>query len=181
MFVYSAKHSSILCSIQSKKTLGLTRVVFVPPVESTQPVLLIPFIHIISWTWVWASSVSWWWTGKPGVLQFMGLQRVGHDWATELTHNLNYKILVFLVPFRNWHIHLEWTNHRSLSPFYTTECLRRRMSLLSIPSLTTSFQFFHLSSLFTSACWHFYTSNLQISIGQGGFSLKTDSRIINRT
>ena len=36
-------------------------------------------------TWVWASSGSWWWTGKPGVLQSMGLQRVGHDWATELT------------------------------------------------------------------------------------------------
>ena len=36
------------------------------------------------WTWVWASSGSWWWTGKPGVLQSMGLQRVGHDWVTEL-------------------------------------------------------------------------------------------------
>ena len=36
------------------------------------------------WTWVWASSGSWWWTGKPGVLQSMGLQRVGHSWATEL-------------------------------------------------------------------------------------------------
>ena len=32
----------------------------------------------------WASSGSWWWTGKPGVLQSMGLQRVRHDWATEL-------------------------------------------------------------------------------------------------
>ena len=36
------------------------------------------------WTWVWASSGSWWWTGKPVVLQSMGSQRVGHDWATEL-------------------------------------------------------------------------------------------------
>ena len=36
------------------------------------------------WTWVWVSSGSWWWTGRPGVLQFMGLQRVRHDWATEL-------------------------------------------------------------------------------------------------
>ena len=35
-------------------------------------------------TWVWASSGSWWWTGKPDVLQSMGLQRAGHDWATEL-------------------------------------------------------------------------------------------------
>ena len=36
------------------------------------------------WTWVWASSGSWWWTGKPGMLQSMRSQRVQHDWATEL-------------------------------------------------------------------------------------------------
>ena len=36
------------------------------------------------WTWVWASSRSWWWTGKPGFLQSMGLQRVGCDWVSEL-------------------------------------------------------------------------------------------------
>ena len=35
------------------------------------------------WTWVWVNSGSWWWTGRPGVLRFMGSQRVGHDWATE--------------------------------------------------------------------------------------------------
>ena len=38
----------------------------------------------IQWTWVWVNSGSWWWTGRPGMLQFMGLQRVGHDWVTEL-------------------------------------------------------------------------------------------------
>ena len=38
-----------------------------------------------SWTWVWASFGSWWWTGRPGVLQSVGSQRVGHDWAAELT------------------------------------------------------------------------------------------------
>ena len=36
------------------------------------------------WTWVWVNSGSWWWTGRPGVLQSMGSQRVRHDWATEL-------------------------------------------------------------------------------------------------
>ena len=36
------------------------------------------------WTWVWVNSGSWWWTGRPGVLQFMESHRVGHDWATEL-------------------------------------------------------------------------------------------------
>ena len=47
-------------------------------------------------TWVWVNSRSWWWTGRPGVLGFMALQRVGHDWATELnwteqfTNNIKY-------------------------------------------------------------------------------------------
>ena len=36
------------------------------------------------WTWVWVNSGSWWWTGRPGMLWFMGSQRVGHDWATDL-------------------------------------------------------------------------------------------------
>ena len=53
---------------------------------------------LIRWTWVWASSGSWWWTGKPGVLQPMGLQRVRHDWMTELICFLN--CLIFpLFPF----------------------------------------------------------------------------------
>ena len=38
------------------------------------------------WTWVWVNSGSWWWTGRPGVLWFMGSQRVGHDWVTELNY-----------------------------------------------------------------------------------------------
>ena len=36
------------------------------------------------WTWVWVNSGSWWWTGRSGMLWFMGSQRAGHDWATEL-------------------------------------------------------------------------------------------------
>ena len=36
------------------------------------------------WMWVWVNSGRWWWTGRPGVLRFMGSQRVRHDWATEL-------------------------------------------------------------------------------------------------
>ena len=36
------------------------------------------------WTWVSVNSESWWWTGRPGVLGFMGSQRVRHDWATDL-------------------------------------------------------------------------------------------------
>ena len=39
---------------------------------------------LTQWTWVWITSRSWLWTGKPGVRQSMGSQRVGHNWATEL-------------------------------------------------------------------------------------------------
>ena len=39
------------------------------------------------WTWVWINSGRWWWTGRPGVLQPMGSQRVGHDWAVITTTN----------------------------------------------------------------------------------------------
>ena len=46
------------------------------------------------WTWVWVNSGSWWWTGRPGVLRFMGSQRVGHDWATELNWWLTWASLI---------------------------------------------------------------------------------------
>ena len=36
------------------------------------------------WTWVWVNSGSWWWTGRPGMLQSMGSQRIRHNWVTEL-------------------------------------------------------------------------------------------------
>ena len=43
---------------------------------------------LTQWTWVWVNSGSWWWTGRPGMLLFMGSQRVGHDWVTELHWSL---------------------------------------------------------------------------------------------
>ena len=49
------------------------------------------------WTWVWVNSGSWWWTGRPGVLQSMGSQRVRHGWATELNWTDIYiHIYIFL-------------------------------------------------------------------------------------
>ena len=39
---------------------------------------------LTQWAWVWVNSRSWWWTGRPVELQSMGLQRLGHDWVTEL-------------------------------------------------------------------------------------------------
>ena len=45
------------------------------------------------WIWVWASSGSWWWTGRPGMLQSMGLLTVGHDWESEM----NWTELIYTV------------------------------------------------------------------------------------
>ena len=56
---------------------------------------------LTQWTWTWASSGRWWRTGKPGVLQSMGLQRVGRAWATELQKdskkvkgNVNFSLIL---------------------------------------------------------------------------------------
>ena len=46
------------------------------------------------WTCVWVDSSSWWWTGRPGVLQSMGSQRVRHDWATELNWTEPFKDII---------------------------------------------------------------------------------------
>ena len=83
------------------------------------------------WTWVWVNPGSWWCTGRPGVLQFMGLQRVGHNWAIELnwcvcTNNNNstqkigtkYSHLVFGVYFRLFC--LIFPHHLSPSPPFSS-------------------------------------------------------------
>ena len=56
---------------------------------------------LTQWTWVWVNSGSWWWTGRPGVLRFMGSQRVGQDWATEL--NWRKKKCSFYIQMANRH------------------------------------------------------------------------------
>ena len=77
---------------------------------------------LTQWTWVWASSRSWWWTGTPGMLQCMGLQRVRHNWAAELTDTLivlsisSLIYFLFCSPSRNVFsnmvviIHMWWLN-----------------------------------------------------------------------
>ena len=45
---------------------------------------------LTQWMWVWVNSGSWCWTGRPGVLQSMRLQKIRHDWATELNWTLSY-------------------------------------------------------------------------------------------
>ena len=70
------------------------------------------------WTWVWVNSGSWWWTGRPGVLQFMGSQRVGQDWGTELNwifHCVYEPQLSY--PFIHW-----WTSRLLPCPGYYKQC-----------------------------------------------------------
>ena len=55
------------------------------------------------WTWVWASSRSWWWTGKSGVLQSLGSQRVRHNWSDlNWTECLFCSSFDFLCSFTTW-------------------------------------------------------------------------------
>ena len=60
------------------------------------------------WTWVWVDSGSWWWTGRPGVLRFMGSQRVGHDWTNELNWTEPQERA-------DWVTELNWRAERPLS------------------------------------------------------------------
>jgi len=52
---------------------------------------MVAWVSPTQWTWVWVNSGSWWWTGRPGVLQSMGSQIVGHNW-TEQIKKLGHKV-----------------------------------------------------------------------------------------
>ena len=56
------------------------------------------------WIWVWVNSGTWWWTGRPGVLRYMGSQRVGHDWVIELNWGFNS---MWTVNFQMFKLELE--------------------------------------------------------------------------
>ena len=87
---------------------------------------------LMQWTWVWVDSRSWWWTGRPGVLWFMGLQRVGHDWVTGLNWTESHwmcgpkqvieppRILVSLSHIERIRGQTDWNyNHRQLANLIT--------------------------------------------------------------
>ena len=67
---------------------------------------------LTQWTWVWVNFGSWWWTGRPGVLRFMGSQRVGHDWETEL--NWSVYICQSQAPNSPNHCFLPWCSFPAL-------------------------------------------------------------------
>ena len=65
------------------------------------------------WTCIWASSGSWWWIGNPGVLQSMRLQRVGHDWGTELNWVLYMNFSSLWFSYLVWYLAklIEWVRN----------------------------------------------------------------------
>ena len=76
-------------------------------------------------TWVWVNSRSWWWTGKPGVLQFLGLQRVRDDWATELNWTQLNGLVVFATFFNfslNLTIRSSWSVPQSAPGIVLKNC-----------------------------------------------------------
>ena len=75
---------------------------------------------------VWVNSGSWWWTGKPGMLQSMVSQRVGHDWATELTDQYIIIMIIIIIIFllkelnsSNWHAVVSYWKHSSTMLCYS--------------------------------------------------------------
>ena len=68
---------------------------------------------LVQWTWVWVSSGSWWWTGRPGMLQSVGLlKRVRHDWETELTELMAFPVIMY--GYEIWLLNVE---HRRIDVF----------------------------------------------------------------
>ena len=65
------------------------------------------------WTWVLVNSGSWWWTGRPSVLWFMGSQGVGHDWATELNWKVFFEKIYFKVNPSSFFV-----SHQVLEKYY---------------------------------------------------------------
>ena len=142
---------------------------------------------LIQWTWVWTSSGSWWWMGKPGMLQSMGLQRITHDWATELTEghcSMNFLLVIatdFLILMKpqnqqirifNFLIYLGSTKSYSiynfmyvLSPSSTIDQYFKHFPTVNIPEYLSCFSLYNPNSshpltphfLLTTFCYTIYS------------------------
>ena len=108
---------------------------------------------LTQWTWVWVSLGSWWLTGKPGMLQFTGSQRVGHDWATELNwcHFLNLFLLIdsHFVKYLTKILFLSLFSSRQnkIKQFPPFQSLLSSTSILLIEIILVNRRYFWLSSL----------------------------------
>ena len=106
------------------------------------------------WMWVWVNSGNWWWIGRPDVLWFIGLQRVGHNWATEL----NWTKLVETVYYKMM---------LCLLGLFMSNYLRRKhdkwLALLWV-TVIYAFRDLYIESKYFLAC-HFLSSSNSITIG----------------
>ena len=71
----------------------------------------------IQWTWVWVDSGSWWWTGRSGMLQSMGSQRIRHDWATKLNWTLYSQGTCTWVSVLRLMVHIHYLRKQSYNFF----------------------------------------------------------------
>ena len=112
----------------------------------------------MQWTWVWVNSGSWWWTGKPHVLQSIESQRVGHDWAIEL----NWTELKPSQSSRaqccfNWSLHCHCIVDWFLPLTVLFSCLLCRcISLIGIPSKSATYSFWFQSMFPGKLIWYNY-------------------------
>ena len=109
------------------------------------------------WTWVWVSSSSWWWTGRPSMLWFMGSQRVGYDWVSELNWILfdhPQHMTLFIFSFSR--------NTLSLG-FFGTNIHSWFSSCISITSKSCPTWPLNISTLLKSSLFSFYVSSLNLT------------------
>ena len=93
------------------------------------------------WTWVWTSSGNWWWTGKPGMLQSIGLQRLRHNWATELKKRCQNMLSLSVLPSTSVSLSL-WCEHSERSQLSSSqkEKSHQKLNWLQPWSWTVSLQ-----------------------------------------
>ena len=97
-------------------------------------------------TWFWVDSGSWWWTGRPGMLWFMGSQRVGHDWATELNWTITSSSELQQPPCTH-HVAQRYTAH----PLTAFVLSTKNVSFPSLPGESYTPWFFLNTQTFTEA------------------------------
>ena len=129
---------------------------------------------LTQWTWVWASSRSWWWTGKCGVLQSIGLQRVRYDWATELKQGhhhtslcpnkvqklqLRISIHQVIMPYKYWK--LSYSKLKHVSSLCTLLFFFLKVSFCDLKPLISSYLIY---GFLFFACIHWWDSYLATAV-----------------
>ena len=102
---------------------------------------------LTQWTWVWANSGTWWWTGKPGMLQSLGSQIGGHDWVTELNMSQGAVMIIHSFPSLFFQIRkFYWSVFKFVDPFLSPCHIWYSVPLMNLSSVSCTFwvQSFHL-------------------------------------